>query len=110
MIRMAWENRGVAPAYHAYVLRIRLEGLDTRDFELDSRNRGWMPDAVDPVHVEDYTFTIPADFKPGRYTIKAKLYAPAEKRDVLLALDPSIRDAGNYYTLATDIAVSARRD
>jgi len=110
MIRMAWENRGVAPAYHAYVLRIRLEGLDTRDFELDSRNRGWMPDAVDPVHVEDYPFTIPADLKPGRYTVKAKLYAPAEKRDVLLALDPSICDAGNYYTLATDIALSARRD
>jgi hypothetical protein len=109
MIRMAWKNRGVAPAYNAYVLRIRLEGLDTRDFELDSRNRGWMPDAVDPVHVEGYPFAIPADLKPGPYKIKAKLYAPAEKRDVL-ALDPSIRDAGNYYTLATDIALSARRD
>jgi 6-phosphogluconolactonase/glucosamine-6-phosphate isomerase/deaminase len=43
MIRMGWENRGVAPAYHAYVLRIRLEGFDTRDFDLDSHNRGWMP-------------------------------------------------------------------
>jgi len=107
-VRMAWENKGVAPAYNPYELRIRLEGPDTRDFGFDSRNRRWVPGAADPIYIEQYTFVVTEEFRPARYVMKVKLHAPAEKRDVSLALDPSIRDARNYYTVTSVDVAGAR--
>jgi hypothetical protein len=95
-----WENRGVAPAYHPYVLKVRLVGSKTVDFEIESGNRKWMPVATDEVHREKYMVAIPEGIPPGQYDLKLKLYSYDEKKDVFLALDPDLLDEENYYKIA----------
>lgn len=100
-LQMVWENRGVAPAYHRYVLKIRLVGPKTVDFEFESGNRKWMPVATDGVHRIKYTVTIPEGTPPGQYELKLKLYSNDANKDVLLALDPNLLDEESYYKIAT---------
>jgi len=100
-LQMVWENRGVAPAYHRYVLKIRLVGPKTMDFEFESGNRKWMPVATDGVHRIKYTVTIPEGTPPGQYELKLKLYSNDANKDVLLALDPNLLDEESYYKIAT---------
>jgi len=99
-LRMVWENRGIAPAYRPYVLKIRLVGPETVDFELESGNCRWMPVSTDGVHREKYIVTIPEGAPPGQYVLKLKLHSNDEKRHVLLALDPDLLDEENYYKIA----------
>ncbi len=96
-ITMTWENKGVAPAYHPYVLKIRLEGPDTIDFEVDSNNQNWIPQKGK--FKETYSFTIPDTIPTGQYTLKMKLYSQQENRNVYLALDPQIMDENQYYKI-----------
>ena len=98
-IQMVWENRGVAPAYHRYVLKIRLDGPKTMDFDLESGNRKWMPVSTDGVHREKYIVVIPDKTPPGQYELKLKLYSNEENKDVSLALDPDLLDEENYYKI-----------
>jgi len=99
-LRMVWENRGVAPAYHPYVLKIRLVGPQTVDFKLDSGNEKWMPVTTDGIHREEYSVTIPEGTPPGRYKLQLKLFSNDENKDVFLALNPDLLDAENYYKIA----------
>jgi len=99
-LKMVWENRGIAPAYHPYVLKLRLVGSKTVDFELESGNRKWMPVSTDGVHREKYIVTIPDGTPPGQYDLKLKLYSNDENKDVLLALDPDLLDEEDYYKIA----------
>ena len=99
IIRMVWENRGVAPAYHVYHLILRLQGPETIDLELDSGNRRWVPKSEGKTYSEDYEIDIPRTLKPGQYELKLKLYSRQEKRDVLLALDPRLLDDSNFYVI-----------
>jgi hypothetical protein len=101
---MAWENRGVAPALHAYRLLLRLQGPQTVDVDLESGNRAWTPLPEKKTHAESYQVDLPETLKPGEYVLKAKLYCPWSKRDVLLALSPKLLDDQNFYTLG-EIAV-----
>jgi hypothetical protein len=101
MLQMRWENRGVAPAYNPYVLKVRLVGSKTVDFELESGNRKWMPVVTDGVYRENYSVAIPAGTPPGQYELKLKLYSNEEAKDVLLALDSNLLDEENYYKIAT---------
>ena len=96
---MVWENRGVAPAYHRYVLKIRLDGPKTMDFDLESGNHKWMPVSTDGVHREKYIVVIPDKTPPGQYELKLKLYSNEENKDVSLALDPDLLDEENYYKI-----------
>jgi len=100
-LEMVWENRGVAPAYHPYVLKVRLAGPKTVDVDLESGNRRWMPVTTDGVYREDYIVPIPDGTPPGQYELKLKLYSNDENKDVLLALDPALLDEENYYQIAT---------
>ena len=99
-LQMVWENRGIAPAYHPYVLKVRLVGPKTVDFELESGNRKWMPVSTDGVHREEYIVTVPEGTPPDQYELKLKLYSNDENKDVLLALDPGLLDEENYYKIA----------
>ncbi len=99
-IQMTWENRGVAPAYHPYVLKIRLAGPETIDFELESGCRKWMPVSTHGIHREKYVIDIPDETPPGRYELKIKLYSKEENENVLPALDPALMDEENYYKIA----------
>ncbi|MBN2327775.1 MAG: DUF4832 domain-containing protein [Candidatus Omnitrophica bacterium] len=100
-ITLAWENRGVAPAYHPYILKLRLEGPSMETFEMDSGCRNWMPEPPNRTYSETYRFSIPKTLAPGRYAIKMKLYSGEEDRDVFLALDPDLMDENHFYTIST---------
>ena len=63
-IQLAWENRGVAPAYQPYTLKVRLAGSDTADFNCDAGNRKWLPDPPGTVYRETYNLRIPSTLPP----------------------------------------------
>ncbi|MFC1762560.1 DUF4832 domain-containing protein [Planctomycetota bacterium] len=100
-LQMVWENKGVAPAYHPYVLKLRLVGVKTVDIELDSGNQKWLPGETGGIHPETYPMVIPEGTPPGAYDLRLKLHSNDEHRDVLLALNPTLLDAENYYQIAT---------
>jgi len=97
IVEMVWKNRGVAPAYKKYALKLCLVGAKTIDVELESGNRGWMPDGVNN---EKYRVTIPEGTPPGQYELRLKLFSLDENRDVLLALDQNLLDGNKYYKIA----------
>jgi len=96
-----WENRGVAPAYHSYQLKVRLAGPQVMDLSLDSQNRRWLPGPTGTTYTARYALNIPRTARPGRYTLQLKLYSPESRRDVFLALDPKLLDAENFYRIGT---------
>lgn len=99
-IQMDWENRGVAPAYHPYQLKIRFDGPEVKNLELDSENKKWLPKPISDVYSETYRITIPESLRPGPYKLKFKLYSRQEDKDVFIALDPDLLDKENYYLIA----------
>lgn len=100
-LRLVWENRGVAPAYHPYALQVRLVGPDAVEFEFDAGNRRWLPEPQNTLYPEDYVLAVPDHLADGRYELKIRLYEKQEGRPVLVALDPSLLDDQKYYTVAT---------
>jgi len=98
-VKMVWENRGVAPAYHLYHLTLRLQGPEVIDLELDSGNRRWIPESEGKTYSEDYGIEIPKTLRTGQYKLKLKLYSKEQKQDVFLALDPQLLDDGNFYRI-----------
>lgn len=109
-VRMVWENRGVAPAYHAYQLRVRLVGPATREFTLPAGNEKWMPSEAKHTFTEDYRLPLPAAVRPGVYTLKVRLFCPEENRDVRLALNTSLLDKGGYYAVGSVQVADKPRD
>jgi hypothetical protein len=96
-----WENRGVAPAYHPYQLHLRWVGPGTVDpekidQEIDAGNRRWLPESKEPF-TERYRVTLPVNMKPGTYELKCRLHSREAERNVLVALQPSLRDDAGYY-------------
>ncbi|MGC9326073.1 MAG: DUF4832 domain-containing protein [Candidatus Hinthialibacter sp.] len=100
-ITLAWENRGVAPAYYPYVIQVRLEGPGVETFEMDSGCQNWMPEPPGRIYNETYKFAVPKTPPAGRYTMKIKLYSRKEDRDVFLALDPDLMDEDHFYTISS---------
>ena len=99
-VKMVWANRGVAPAYRPYRLRLRLQGAETLDLDLDSGNRRWVPEPGARTYTENYAIDLPAGLKPGRYTLKLKLYDEQTERDVRLALSSRLLDREGFYQVA----------
>ncbi|MHC4535854.1 MAG: DUF4832 domain-containing protein [Planctomycetota bacterium] len=100
-IQLAWENRGVAPVYHPYVLKVRLVGPDNIDFEFDSGCQKWLPEPAGTIYHEVYTLGIPAGLRAGVYKLKIKLYSKEDERDVFLALELKLLDVQNFYTVTS---------
>jgi hypothetical protein len=99
-LSLTWENRGVAPAYHPYELRLRLEGPETFDLAMDSGNRSWWPDDTGKTYTQSHQIDLPPTLAPGQYKFKLKLRCPDTGRDVLLALNPALLDANGFYDIA----------
>jgi len=94
------ENRGVAPPYAPYELRVKLSGAGTPVvFVLASGCKAWLPGA--PV-LTRYEPILPADLKPGSYDVALGLVdvSQGSARAVEFALKPSSRDGEGYYQLA----------
>jgi hypothetical protein len=103
-IQMDWENRGVAPAYHPYHLKIRFDGPNIEDIELGAGNQKWMPKPSGGIYPETYPISIPKTLQPSQYKLKFKLYSNEEERDVFTALDPELLEEENFY-LVTEVNV-----
>ncbi len=108
-MRLTWENKGVAPAYHPYILKVQLTGPKTVDFEFESGNQRWVPDRPGKRYNTSHKLDIPPDLPPGVYVLKLKLYSAEEDRDVFLALDPKLLDTNNYYKIASANIYSEQR-
>jgi hypothetical protein len=93
------ENRGVAPPYVPYALRVRLSGAGTNWVAaLASDCTSWLPG--EPV-VERHALTLPADLPAGTHDLGIGLFASRQGRErpVELALKAETRDAQGYYRL-----------
>ncbi|HYW79630.1 MAG TPA: beta-galactosidase [Thermoguttaceae bacterium] len=97
VISVTWQNRGVAPAYHAYQLVYRLTGPEMRTVAVDARNQRWMPGEPSPIYTETYRAEQLANLPPGRYELAMKLDCPEEERPVLLPLRAELKDADDFY-------------
>jgi len=74
LLEQVWLNRGVAPCYDEYRLRLRFDnGTDRVEMELPHKLNTWMPD-VDIV-VRDRV-KLPADAPAGTYTLSLAICRP----------------------------------
>jgi hypothetical protein len=99
-ITLRMENRGVAPPYAPYELRVKLSGAGTNLVRvLATGCKSWVPGA--PV-VSRYELPLPSDLKAGSYEVALGLFDlnQGKTRPVEFALKAATRDANGYYRLA----------
>lgn len=101
LLTMKWENRGVAPSYHAYRLRLCLAGPETVNLDLDAGNRRWLPSRAGETVLESYPIDLPTALKPGTYALKFKLFSEETLRDVRVALASRVLDNNGYSLVGT---------
>jgi hypothetical protein len=98
--RLTIDNRGVAPPYHPYELRVRLsgDGVSWVGF-VGKTDRSWLPGT--PIIVQNQ-LSLPADLKSGRYTVSLGLFdgSSGKDRPVEFALRASLREPEGYYRVA----------
>jgi hypothetical protein len=98
-VKITWENRGVAPAYNAYDLVLRLDGPDFFTINVPSGNERWVPVEDGKTIQEQYRVLLPETLKSGDYTLKLKLFSPQSQRTVLRPLDEELRDESGFYRI-----------
>jgi hypothetical protein len=102
------ENRGVAPPYAPYELRVKLSGIGASMVRTLGRGcKSWIPGG--PV-TSRYELSLPTDQKPGDYELSVGLFAVrnGRERPVEFALKESVRDTEGYYRLATTTVTETR--
>jgi hypothetical protein len=103
--RLTIDNRGVAPTYQPYELRVKFSDTRTSWVSVVGRSdRTWLPGA--PVVVQN-DLTVPASLKPGRYAVSLGLFdsSSGRERPVEFALQANVREPEGYYRVA-EIEVS----
>ena len=109
-LTLTLENRGVAPPYQPYELRVKLSGRGGRVVRtLATGCKSWLPGA--PVSSR-YQLPLPADLKPGSYDLAIGLFdlTDGKERPVEFALKASARDPAGYYRLASVPVIAAPPD
>jgi hypothetical protein len=105
-LKLTMENRGVAPPYAPYELRVKLAaGGTTLVRVLATGCQSWMPG---PPASSRYELALPGDLKSGDYALSLGLFdvRAGKARPVEFALKESARDSEGYYRVAT-VPVSA---
>jgi hypothetical protein len=105
-LRVTINNRGVAPPYQCYELRVRLAGERASWVGVIGRtDKSWLPGAPKVVGEQ---LTLPADLKSGRYTVSLGLVdaSSGKERAVEWALQAALREPDGYYRVA-DIEVTS---
>lgn len=100
------ENRGVAPPYAPYEVRVKLSGAGVPLVRVLAQGCGsWLPGAPVSSH---YELALPADLKPGSYEVALGLFdaRPGTNRPVEFALKATTRDPEGYYRV-TRVPVTA---
>ena len=99
-LTLIMENRGVAPPYAPYELRVKLSGAGTNLVQVLAKDcKSWLPGV--PVSSQ-HQLPLPSDLKPGDYDLAIGLFdvTGAKERPVEFALKESARDSEGYYRLA----------
>jgi hypothetical protein len=105
-LRVTIDNRGVAPPYHRYELRVRLAGEQASWVGVVGQtDKSWLPGA--PIVVGEQ-LTLPADLKSSRYKVSLGLFdsSSGKERAVEWALQAALREPDGYYRVA-DIEVTS---
>jgi hypothetical protein len=100
-LTLIMENRGVAPPYAPYELRVKLSRAGDRVVRpLATACKSWLPGA--PIIVTNH-LALPADLKSGDYDLAIALFdlTGGKERPVEFALKASVRDPEGYYKLAS---------
>lgn len=98
-IEFVWENHGVAPAHHPYRLKLRIEGPEIADFDLEAGDRRWLLAPAAEPFVERYPLTVPAGLKPGADKLSFKLHSQETRRDIRVALRRDIDEIDGFHRL-----------
>jgi hypothetical protein len=96
-LTLIMENRGVAPPYAPYELRIKMSRADDRVVRpVGTAGKSWLPGA--PIILRN-ELALPSDLKPGDYDLAIGLFdtTGGKERPVELALKASARDSEGYY-------------
>ena len=101
VVTITWENRGVAPAYAAYELVIRLLGPDIITVNIPAGNKRWLPSCGDNIYEEQYQLALPKTLEPGDYNLVLKLFSLQACRTVSLPLEPGVKNDQNFYKIGT---------
>jgi hypothetical protein len=102
-LRVTLDNRGVAPPYHPYTLRVRLSGNGMFwGGVVGQAERSWLPGA--PIRVQGQ-LALPSDLKPGRYAVSLGLFDGI--RPVEFALQDKVREPDGYYRVAEVLVATA---
>jgi len=107
-LTLIMENRGVAPPYAPYQLRVKLSRAgDSVVRPLATGCKSWLPGV--PVSSR-HQLPLPSDLKPGEYDLAIGLFdlTGGKERPVEFALTASIRDAEGYYRLTSALVTTAR--
>jgi hypothetical protein len=105
--RVTLDNRGVAPTYQPYELRVKLTGDRSSWVGVIGRaDQSWLPGA--PIVVQNQ-LTLPADLPAGRYAVNVGLFdaSSGRERPVELALQADLRDSAGYYRVSEMPVTSA---
>ena len=95
-LALAVENRGVAPPYALFELRLKLaSGAHRWIRPLAPSVKTWMPG---PAVVSKFDVPLPSSLAPGDYTVSIGLFY--QERPVEFALKREARDAEGYYAAA----------
>lgn len=98
-----WLNKGVAPAYNVYALKVKLIpdeiSAKTIEFEIeDSGNNTWMPGEIKK---ENYNIEL-TDMAPGSYKFAIQLFDKRSGRYVDIALKKELKEKDDYFKM-TDL-------
>jgi hypothetical protein len=99
-LTLTLENRGVAPTYHEYELRVRLSHEGKQWVHVAGHaDRSWLPGKLIVVRTD---LPVPAEIQPGEYQLELGLFDTSEApaRPVEFALKASTRDSDGYYRVA----------
>lgn len=98
--RINWLNRGVAPAYHPYSLRVSLQDIKTpeniilHEFEY-SGNQGWMPGEF-----KDQMYSLSFDEpQAGKYSFHIQLFDHLSQEAVDMGLKEVLKKSDGYYEI-----------
>jgi hypothetical protein len=96
-----WVNRGVAPAYSSYQLKVKLTNLKKSGskvyFQIEnSGNRNWLTNVP---FTENYKTEFKEKLK-GTYSLAIQLFDIRSGRPVDVGLTSQIRDADGYYQIS----------
>jgi hypothetical protein len=92
-LAMTWENAGVAPPYHDYVLAVRLKRqADSSVLDTKASIRGWLPGTTERTE----SLKLSSRLTPGRYELALAVVDPARKIPAVRLAIAGRREDGWY--------------